>query len=152
MNFASLFLFLFHVRTFFSLILPAYILYISLLLLQIPDAAHAVARQRPVRGGPGSQGRGTALHTALERSEEREGKQCRGTALHTALERCEEREGKQCRGTALHTALERAQEREGGHGIGTPSCKFTSDAHHSPTLVKGNYPLSLLVPLVTKRL
>ena len=31
-------------------------------------------------------------------------------------------------------------------------CKFTTDAHHSPTLVKGNCPLSLLVRLVTTRL
>ena len=31
-------------------------------------------------------------------------------------------------------------------------CKFSTDAHHSPTLVKGNCPLSLLVRLVTMRL
>ena len=32
------------------------------------------------------------------------------------------------------------------------SCKLTTDAHHSPTLVEGNGPLSLLVRLVTTRL
>ena len=32
------------------------------------------------------------------------------------------------------------------------TCKFTTDAHHSPTLVEGNCPLSLLVRLVKKRL
>ena len=31
-------------------------------------------------------------------------------------------------------------------------CKFTTDVHHSPTLVKGNCPISLLVRLVTTRL
>ena len=31
-------------------------------------------------------------------------------------------------------------------------CKFTTDVHHSPTLVKGNCPLSVLVRLVTTRL
>ena len=31
-------------------------------------------------------------------------------------------------------------------------CKFNTGAHHSPTLVKGNCPLSLLVRLVTMRL
>ena len=32
------------------------------------------------------------------------------------------------------------------------NCKITTDAHHSPTLVEGNCPLSLLVRLVTTRL
>ena len=31
-------------------------------------------------------------------------------------------------------------------------CKFTTAAHHSPTLVKGNCPLSLLVCLASTRL
>ena len=31
-------------------------------------------------------------------------------------------------------------------------CKFSTDAHHSPTLVKGNCPLNLLVRLVTTML
>ena len=31
-------------------------------------------------------------------------------------------------------------------------CKFTTDAHHSPTLVKVNWPLSLFVCLMTTRL
>ena len=34
----------------------------------------------------------------------------------------------------------------------TRYCKFTTDAHHSPTLVKGNCPLSLLARLVKTRL
>ena len=33
-----------------------------------------------------------------------------------------------------------------------PHCKLTTDEHKSPTLVKGNCPLSLLVRLVTTRL
>ena len=38
------------------------------------------------------------------------------------------------------------------NAVNGKQCKFTTDALHSPTLVKGNCPLSLLVCLVTTRL
>ena len=40
----------------------------------------------------------------------------------------------------------------GKEGETHPTCKFTTDAHHSPTPVEGNCPLRLFVRLVTTRL